>query len=244
MIEMSNQREIDLLRERNALEPEITCLENDIKKAADDIEASERYCDDLSRLRTEKIDDQDEFDQISVQMAEIRNATAIKRDRKHQLQTRLMRKLARLKAIEDALQDCALEEHIGMLEALVQRLKPTFTRFINQINEIKDGSNKLKDFKGRAPSYSNDIMKYHDPFLEMQETVLARMTDAGLISSSVSGMTKSQARQKADLMLMIKTPLSLQSHLENPDAEGQFEGEIEEWVEACELDLKETDDVA
>ena len=87
-------------------------------------------------------------------------------------------------------------------------------------------------------------MQYHDPFLELQETILAKLTDAGLISGSVSGMTKSQAHQKADLMLMIKTPLSLLCHLENPDAEGQFEGEIEEWTEATELDLKETDDVA
>lgn len=58
---------------------------------------------------------------------------------------------------------------------------------------------------------------------------------------SVSGMTKSQARQKADLMLMIKTPLSLQSHLENPEAEGQFEGEIEEWIEASDKDFEEDD---
>ena len=244
MLEMSHQREINLIKERNALEPEITCLENDIKKVADDIEASERYCDDLSRLRTEKIDDQDEFDQISVQMAEIRNATAIKRDRKHQLQTRLMRKLAQLRALEDGLQDCALYEYIGSLEALVQGLKPTFTRLINQINTLKDKASCVKDFKDKSPAYCADIMQYHDPFLELQETILAKLTDAGLISGSVSGMTKSQARQKADLMLMIKTPLSLQSHLENPDAEGQFEGEIEEWMEACELDLKETDDVA
>ena len=241
MLELNNQREVNLLRELNALEPEVERLEEIIQQESEDIEASEQRYDKLSKLRSEKIDDRKEFGQSSAQMAEIRNAITINRDRKHQLQTRLMRKLARLKAIEDALQDCALEEHIGMLEALVQRLKPTFTRFINQINEIKDGSNKLKDFKGRAPSYSNDIMKYHDPFLEMQETVLARMTDAGLISGSVSGMTKSQARQKADLMLMIKTPLSLQSHLENPDAEGQFEGEIEEWMEASDKDFEKDD---
>lgn len=87
-------------------------------------------------------------------------------------------------------------------------------------------------------------MLYHDPFLEVQETLLARLTDAGLISGYVSGMTKSQASQKADLMPMIKTPLSLQSHLENPEAEGQFEDEIEEWMEATEVDLKEKEDVA
>ncbi len=57
MIEMSNQRGIDLLRERNALEPEIEQLEDGIRQVAEDIEAIEGYCDDLSKLRAEKIDD-------------------------------------------------------------------------------------------------------------------------------------------------------------------------------------------
>ena len=86
-------------------------------------------------------------------MAEVRNSGAIKRDRKNQLQIRLMQKLTRLKTIEDGLQDCALEEYIGSLEDMVQGLKPKFTRLINQTNEIKDKASCLKDFKDNSPAY-------------------------------------------------------------------------------------------
>ena len=244
MIELTNQKEIDLIRERNALEPEGEHFEEIIGQESEDIEASEQRYDELSKLRAEKIDDRNEFGQISAQMAEIRNAITIKRDRKHQLETRLKRKRERLIAIEGGLWDCALDEHMGTVAALVQSLKSTTTRFINQANEIKKQAERIKDFKGKAPSYPNDILRYYSAHSEIQETILARLTDAGLISGSVSGMTKSQARQKADLMLMIKTPLSVQSHLENPEADGQFEGEIEEWMEASDEDLRERDDVA
>ena len=122
-------------------------------------------------------------------------------------------------------------------------LQCAFTRFCNQLLELRKDYSDLKRFKDIAPAYDSDIMAYFDPSAEIQEWLLACLRSRELITGSVAGMSVHQASQKADAMQMIKTLIGLLEHIKNPEASKQFDEPPTEWMEATDKDLEDHVDV-
>lgn len=134
-------------------------------------------------------------------------------------------------------------EWIARLESLpsyMKQIKSGRTQLVNGTLELLDILNSLKSFSKSADSYCHDIMLYYNPRADVQETLIANLRLAGLLDAAGSKMSLNDAKNKADLNNMIKRPMGMLNEIKNPEKSIQFDNESSEWMEATEIDFKES----
>lgn len=196
----------------------------------------EQFRETVLTVREANAVDEQKFGESTKELKSINEALTLQKERRAHLKKTLMQTMSAQAENDGEIIDDQMKVYLLDLVEQVRRIKGTKTRLVNHLTHILELCRKLKDFKGSAPSYSQDIMKYYDPSLEMQETILAIFKAAGLITDHAAGFSKYQAEQKADVYNMIKTPLSLMDFINNPHIDEPLEGE---WAEATAEDLEE-----
>ena len=196
----------------------------------------EQFKETVLTVREANAADEQKFEESTKELKSINEALTLQKERRAHLKKTLMQTMSAQAENDGEIIDDQMKVYLLDLVEQVRRIKGTKTRLVNHLTHILELCRKLKDFKGSAPSYSNDIMGYYDPTLEMQETILAIFRAAGLITDHVAGLSKYQAEQKADLYNVIKTPLGLMDYINNPHIDEPLEGE---WAEATPEDMKE-----
>ncbi len=197
----------------------------------------------IRQLQAKHLDDSDQYGKIGLELSKARDKRSQEEQRKRHLLRQQIRLIAAGADLSKQLSNHELDQRGKNIKKRATRVQAAFTRFCNQLLELRDDYSGLKQFKDKAPAYDADIMRYFDASSEIQEWLLAGLRSRELITGSVAGMSVHQATKKADAMQMIKTLVGLLEHIKNPDAKKQFDEPITEWMEATNEDLEEDDDV-
>lgn len=222
--------------ELNTIKENITTSTQRIQEMQDAEEA-------IRQLQAEHVNDSDKFGKIGLELAAARDKRAQEEQRKRHLLSQQIRLIAASVELCNKLENHQLEQRCENLKKKASKVQSAFTRFCNQLLELRKDYSGLKEFKNKAPAYDADIMAYFDASSEIQEWLLAVLRSRELITGSVAGMSVHQASQKADAMQMIKTLEGLLEHIKNPEASKQFDEPPTEWMEATDKDLEDDNDV-
>ena len=222
--------------ELNAIKENITTSTQRIQEMQDAEEA-------IRQLQAEHVNDSEKFGKIGLELATAREKRSQEEQRKRHLLSQQIRLVAAGVELNNKLENHQLEQSCKDIKKKATKVQSALTRFCNLLLELRNEYSGLKEFKGKAPSYDQDIMRYFDASSEIQEWLLAVLRSRELITGSVAGMSVHQASQKADTMQMIKTLVGLLEHIKNPEASKQFDEPTTEWMEATDTDLEEEVDV-
>ena len=130
---------------------------------------------------------------------------------------------------------------ISTLESLpvyLTKIKSGRTQLVNGVKQLHRQLETLKGFKGRTELYSSEIFDYYDPFVEIQETLLASFRASEIIQSTSFSMSIDDARKKSDLSNMIKSPMRFLDNLIHQQHEEQLGDENLEWIAADKIDFE------
>lgn len=133
------------------------------------------------------------------------------------------------------------EEFICEMESLpvyLTTIKSGRTQLVNGVKQLHKRLQTLKSFKGRTELYSPEVFDYYDPFLEIQETLLASLRASGIIRSTAFSMSLDQADRKSDLSNMIKTPMKFVEELHHRKYEEHIGDNELEWMAAEDIDFE------
>lgn len=227
--------------DRNAAELET--LNEAIATSTQRIEQMKHSEEAIHQLQAEHVNDSDKFGKIGLELATAREKRSQEEQRKRHLLSQQIRLVAAGVELNNKLENHQLEQSCKDIKKKATKVQGAFTRFCNQLLELRNDYSDLKRFKYIAPAYEQDVMRYFDPGSEIQEWLLAGLRSRELITGSVAGMSVHQASQKADAMQMIKTLIGLLEHIRNPEASKQFDEPTTEWMEATDKDLEDDNDV-
>lgn len=227
--------------DRNAVELE--AIDEEIATSTQRIEQMKHSEEAIHQLQAEHISDSDKFGKIGLELATAREKRSQEEQRKRHLLSQQIRLVAAGLELNNKLENHQLEQSCKDIKKKATRVQGAFTRFCNQLLELRKDYADLKRFKDIAPAYDSDIMRYFDASAEIQEWLLAGLRSRELITASVAVMSVHQASQKADAMQMVKTLVGLLEHIKNPEASKQFDEPPTEWMEATDKDLEDDDDV-
>jgi chromosome segregation ATPase len=222
---------------------ELETLDEQISKCAQRILERQDIEEAIRQLQAEHVHDSDQFGKMGLELSKAREKRSQEETRKRHLLSQQIRLVAAGVELNNQLENHLLEQRCIDIKKKATRVQAAFTRFINQLLELRNDYSGLKEFKDKAPAYEQDVMRYFDASSEIQEWLLAGLRSRELITGSVAGMSVHQASQKADAMQMIKTLVGLLEHIKNPDAKKQFDEPPTEWMEATDKDLEDDDDV-
>ena len=227
--------------DRNAAELE--AIDEAITASTQRIEQMKHSEEAIHQLQAEHVNDSDKFGKIGLELATAREKRLQEEQRKRHLLSQQVRLVAAGVELNNQLENHLLEQSCKDIKKKATKVQAAFTRFCNQLVELRKDYAGLKKFKDKAPLYDQDIMRYFDASAEVQEWLLAGLRSRELITGSVAGMSVHQASQKAETLQMIKTLVGLLEHIKNPEASKQFDEPTTEWMEATDKDLEEDDDV-
>ena len=227
--------------DRNA--GELTTIDDAIAKCAERIQEMQDAEEAIRQLQAGHVNDSAKFGKIGLELATAREKRSQEEQRKRHLLSQQVRLVAAGVELNNQLENHLLEQSCKDIKKKATRVQSALTRFCNQLLELRNDYSGLKQFKDKAPSYDQDVMRYFDAGSEIQEWLLAGLRSRELITGSVAGMSVHQASQKANAMQMIKTLIGLLEHIKNPEASKQFGEPPTEWMEATDKDLEDDVDV-
>ena len=227
--------------ERNAAELE--AIDEAIATSTQRIEQMKHSEEAIHQLQAEHISDSDKFGKIGLELSKAREKRSQEETRKRHLLGQQVRLVAKSVDLNNQLEDRELEQRCRGIKKKATKVQSALTRFCNLLLELRNEYSGLKEFKDKAPSYDQDIMRYFDASSEIQEWLLAGLRSRELITGSVAGMSVHQASKKADTVQMIKTLNGLLAQIKNPEASQQFDEPPTEWMEATDKDLEDDGDV-
>lgn len=222
---------------------ELKALDEQIVKCAEHILERQDAEEAIRQLQTEHVNDSDKFGKIGLELSKAREKRSQEETRKRHLLGQQVRLVAKSVDLVNQFENHQLEQRCKEIKKKATKVQSAFTRFCNQLLELRKDYSELKKFKDKAPSYDQDIMRYFDAGSEIQEWLLAGLRSRELITGSVAGMSVHQASQKAETMQMIKTLVGLLEHIKNPEASRQFDEPTTEWMAATDKDFEEDQDV-
>ena len=220
--------------ELNAIKENITTSTQHIQEMQDAEEA-------IRQLQARHVNDSAKFGKIGLELATAREKRAQEEQRKRHLLSQQIRLVAVGVELNNQLENHQLEQSCKDIKKKATKVQSAFTRFCNQLLELRNDYSGLKQFKDKAPSYDQDVMRYFDAGSEIQEWLLAGLRSRELITGSVAGMSVNQASKKAEAMQMIKTLVGLLEHIKHPEASKQFDELTTDWMEATDKDLEDKD---